>query len=544
MKKITNLILAFCFVSVLSLRAQVTFDKQLIYAHGEDIAEDYNALQQTADKGYLTCRGVLDSVGTNEYGYCEILKTDSAGSSSWNKRILLGSITGVRMPIGLAVMQSKDKDYMAAVSIYKTNKWSEIVLVKMDSVTNLVWCKKYKGEGASTSYCVKQTTDKGYIACGVTIDTITNKQFAYIFKTDSLGNYTWGKKCLRSIDTVGAFITSEELPGQGYLVGGCSGNSAMVVKLDLNGNLLWDKEIFRKGAVFYSAVKTSDNNFFMTGLYNDSVVGQECSFYIKLDQSGNILWLKGANQNSNPFYGSYGSVARAMPNCVVVSGYISDPIPATYLGKMDLNGNFIWCNEYRYTFHTFNYTPNSLVTTTDGGFAISVLAGTFRGGLANFSTELLKTDSLGKLSCDGASHLFALTNLTYSTTSNAAVSVSGSAISYTPVLSNFIVNDTTICISPAVLGIEKINTTSFNLSQNYPNPFGNQTSINYTLTEEARNVSFEVMNILGEKIIEQKENNNIGDHTIRLNNMNLTKGIYFYSLLVDRNKITRKMIVQ
>jgi hypothetical protein len=99
---------------------------------------------------------------------------------------------------------------------------------------------------------MKQTIDKEYVICAYTKDTTNKKEFAYIFKTDSLGNYMWGKKCLTGTDTAGKFYSVVEVPRQGYIACGYSGKHAFVVKLGLNGNLVWDKPFFNRTASFYS----------------------------------------------------------------------------------------------------------------------------------------------------------------------------------------------------------------------------------------------------------------------------------------------------
>ena len=90
--------------------------------------------------------------------------------------------------------------------------------------------------------------------------------------------------------------------------------------------------------------------------------------------------------------------------------------------------------------------------------------------------------------------------------------------------------------------------TQFSLSQNYPNPFNPTTTIEYTIPinekRESKNVKIVVYDLLGkvvETLIDQKQPH--GKYLIVFDASNLTSGIYYYSLLIDNNIQTRKMIL-
>jgi hypothetical protein len=85
--------------------------------------------------------------------------------------------------------------------------------------------------------------------------------------------------------------------------------------------------------------------------------------------------------------------------------------------------------------------------------------------------------------------------------------------------------------------------SDFVLYQNYPNPFNPNTRIGYKIIKSS-DVKFEVMNILGEKVFEEQYGYQMpGRYNIDFSGFGLPSGIYFYSIITEENKLTRKMVL-
>ena len=81
------------------------------------------------------------------------------------------------------------------------------------------------------------------------------------------------------------------------------------------------------------------------------------------------------------------------------------------------------------------------------------------------------------------------------------------------------------------------------VSQNYPNPFGEITSLDVTLTGASK-VSVEIQTISGQKVTEYSYGTlTEGTHKIDLNRAGLVSGIYFYTVKAGEKVSTGKMIV-
>ena len=89
-----------------------------------------------------------------------------------------------------------------------------------------------------------------------------------------------------------------------------------------------------------------------------------------------------------------------------------------------------------------------------------------------------------------------------------------------------------------------INNLNFTLKQNTPNPFNNETLIEFHLNERS-NCKFEICNISGEIIYEENLGmQNKGANELTISKSSLSSGIYFYSIVVDNKSISKKMIIQ
>lgn len=93
-------------------------------------------------------------------------------------------------------------------------------------------------------------------------------------------------------------------------------------------------------------------------------------------------------------------------------------------------------------------------------------------------------------------------------------------------------------------GFSKSIDNNISISQNRPNPFNGNTSIDVNLNK-ASNVSMKVINITGQTVysaeLGQKPQ---GTHTIDFNASNMASGIYFYTVTAGTSSITKKMIVK
>lgn len=81
------------------------------------------------------------------------------------------------------------------------------------------------------------------------------------------------------------------------------------------------------------------------------------------------------------------------------------------------------------------------------------------------------------------------------------------------------------------------------LGQNFPNPLTNGTTIPYSL-ETAANVTLEVYDVTG-KMIRSLEQGRLapGTYQVNMNSTNLDSGVYYYTLVANNVRVTKKMTI-
>lgn len=85
---------------------------------------------------------------------------------------------------------------------------------------------------------------------------------------------------------------------------------------------------------------------------------------------------------------------------------------------------------------------------------------------------------------------------------------------------------------------------SFELSQNYPNPFTGISKVNLILSKTSL-VSLEVTDLLGRTVYTLPATNlSAGSNLLTINSNNLKPGVYVYTVTVNGERITRKMMVE
>jgi len=285
--------------------------------------DDANFITTTLDGGYIMAGFSYsndgDASGNHGIGDAWVVKLDGEGRIIWQK-----SLGGYAGDVAHSVAATRDGGYIIAC---ETGSFSGDVsgnhgvndgwVVKLDKDGNILWQKALGGSDFDTFYSIAESPDGGYIAAGDTrsddgdVSGYHGVNDGWVVKLDKDGNKLWQKTLGgANADGIKSIIVT---PDGGYMTAGItksndgdvSGNhgegDAWIVKLDKDGNILWQKALGGSDwETAYSVASTPDGNYVIAASTrsNDGDVSGfhggdgDDAWVVKLDKDGNKLWQK------------------------------------------------------------------------------------------------------------------------------------------------------------------------------------------------------------------------------------------------------------
>ena len=235
---------------------------------------------------------------------------------------------------------------------------------------NNEWSKNYKGMGYAIAQDIKKAKDGGFIICGMTVTPPDDVWDAWLLRLDKDGNKLWEKFFGgKGEDAFNCVIETED----GYAIAGYTVSLGIrdnkdfwLVKVDKNGRKLWEKTYDIEGYddEAEKVIKTRDGGYIMVGTstYKNSDV-----IVIKTDRDGNVKWEKFFGGNKTEFGDDIIKTGDGYLISGITYSYSLYGGWDTWLIKIDENGNEIWNRTYGW----WNFEWNAFVREIDDGYAIA-----------------------------------------------------------------------------------------------------------------------------------------------------------------------------
>ena len=102
-------------------------------------------------------------------------------------------------------------------------------------------------------------------------------------------------------------------------------------------------------------------------------------------------------------------------------------------------------------------------------------------------------------------------------------------------------NETDVVMAVDYFGLPGVKEETMVLEQNYPNPFSEFTTIDFSIPT-AGNVRFFVVNTLGRLVYQKEDFYAEGRHSIDFSYSDLSTGIYYYGIEFEGKRLMKKMI--
>jgi len=292
---------------------------------------------------------------------------------------------------------------------------------------DIEWEKNFGGTLWDEPECIEQTSDGGHIAAGITysidLDVTGNHGLidVWVVKLDATGNLLW-QSALGGSEYEGAHSIKETSDGGFILVGYSTSidgqvtnnhgaNDIWLVKLDGQGNLLWQRSLGGSYEdIGMSIVELSSTDIVvaaMSSSLDGDVTGNHgfADFWIiKLDATGNIIWENsfGGSLTDRPYCiievnnGDLVITGSTKSNDGDVSGNHGDH--DVWLIKIDDSGNLIWQKTFGGSDQDVGI---SIDGTADGGCVIaghtSSNDGDVTGNYGYSDIWVIKLDTIGNM---------------------------------------------------------------------------------------------------------------------------------------------------
>ncbi len=358
------------------------------YGGNDDDNDWAYSLIQTTDGGYALV-GYTCSYGAGGSDFW-VIKLDSQGKKLWDR-----TYGGSEEDLAFSIIQTTDGGYaVAGVTSSKGAGETDFRVIKLDHKGNVIWDKTYGGRHDDWAYSIVQTTDGGYALAGYTESKGAGETDFWVIKLDHEGNVIWDKTFGGSDDDE-AFSIIQTID-DGYIVSGRTHWSYFcIIKMDYEGNILWKKINYEGGPICPAEflIQTTDGDYIVGGSTYSKGAGKEDAWIIKLDKQGNLLWDKIFKENNNS---AIFSIIQTTDGGYIAIGHTKNYgfTSDIWVMKLEKQGNKIW---ERTLGKTIIWGTNifSLIQTTDGGYAIA------GGGIFNkkngFDVWIIKLDEQGNL---------------------------------------------------------------------------------------------------------------------------------------------------
>jgi len=329
--------------------------------------DEAESIIQTKDGGYVVA-GYTWSKGAGSKDVW-VIKLDKDGNKVWDR-----TFGGYHPDEADSIVQARDGGYVVAGwTESKGAGKADVWVIKLDKDGNKVWDRTFGGGNDDRAYSIIQTKDGGYVVAGYTESRGAGKADVWVIKLDKDGNKVWDR-------TFGGYHPDEadsivQARDGGYVVAGWTESKgagradAWVIKLDENGNKVWDKTFGGKDwDEAKSIIQTKDGGYVVAGYTESRGAGRADAWVIKLDENGNKVWDKTFGGKD---WDEAKSIIQTKDGGYVVAGYTESRGTGradAWVIKLDENGNKAWDKTFGSWDDDF---AESIIQVKDGGYVVA-----------------------------------------------------------------------------------------------------------------------------------------------------------------------------
>ncbi len=279
----------------------------------------------------------------NKGGIC-LLKISKAGTLIWKNEFKKGSECSAS-----AIAENNNGEiFVCGYMGINLEQLNNVFIVKISATGDTIWTRRYSTPHLEYGQQIINTSDAKLLICATyDIPHAANTGIA-LKKIDYNGDTIW-TKTFDNTDGIFPYHLLETENGEYFMTGTYdntdSGRELYFLKLDQNGNKLWDKKIGPAWRWGYCTIELSNGNFLTCG--SQYTFGNSQIMLIKTDESGNPIWEKEYGTGNLSYFGS--SMKLNLDGTITITGSLHDPIipqDDLILLKTDQDGTLLWLKSY------------------------------------------------------------------------------------------------------------------------------------------------------------------------------------------------------
>ena len=295
------------------------------------------------DDGFLLVGNVFLPSGNTD-GY--VVRVNGEGNMIWNR--IFG---GENVDKLFSSVETQDGFVLVGLTQSFGND-SDIWVVKIDVDGSEVWNRTYGGAMEDAGRAIKSTEGNHYVVAGYT-NSMGNGDYDFLLlKIDASGNMAWNKtyggsqsdKAYAIAETAGGCVVGGDTRSKGE-----GESDAWIIKVDVNGELIWERTAGGEGFDMPTCVTVSDYGGYIMGGFTFSFGNGERDFWLfKVDDAGNVLWSPTVGRSA--FEEAYAALEVAENEFVMIgwTNSIGQGHYDFYVAKVSVENDSDWLSAYNF----------------------------------------------------------------------------------------------------------------------------------------------------------------------------------------------------
>lgn len=316
----------------------------------------------------------------------------STGANQWAK-----TCGGSNADRACRVQMTEDGGYIIAGS---TSSFSagenDFWLLKFDSNNDISWQKTYGDSGNDYATDIQQISQGGYIVVGTTYSFGAGGSDIWVLRLDGNGDILWQKSYGGSSFDYGTCV---QQISDGYIVAGNTFSygagecDIWLLELDSEGEITWQKTYGSSGFDWsFHLQQTVDGQYLIAGDTFSFGAGENDFWVLKLDRAGEISWQK--TYGGSSFDWAFRLQQSETGGYIIAGNTLSFGAGENdvWLLKLDNQGQIVWQKTYGGA--RFDW-PASINPILDGGYVVA--CGSYSFGAGEDDLWVFKLDSQGNV---------------------------------------------------------------------------------------------------------------------------------------------------